>query len=69
VTAVSFIEANQVALANDIAKGQGKTLAAFLQLINKTDASPKKLQKNFETIFAKGNTPAAIHASIMKVIM
>ena len=68
VTAVSFVEANRVALANDIARGGGETLQTYLSMIGRTDASTKKLQENFSQIFSDGNTPAQIHNVILATI-
>lgn len=68
VSAVSFIEGNTVALSNDIARGNGETLDAYLALINKSTADKKVLQKNFSNIFAKGNNASAINAKIIEII-
>lgn len=68
VSAVSFIEGNTVALSNDIARGNGETLDAYLALINKSAADKKVLQKNFSNIFAKGNNASAINAKIIEII-
>ena len=68
VTAVSFVAANRVALANDIARGGGETLHTYLSMIGRTDASTKKLQENFSQIFSDGNTPAQIHNVILATI-
>ena len=67
VGAASFIEANQVALENDIARGNGETLAAYLQIINK-DVEGSLLQENFSAIFSEDATPAQIHQNIVNVI-
>ena len=68
VTAISFVEANRVALANDVARGGGETLQTYLSMIGRTDADTKKLQKNFPQIFSEGNTPAQIHNGILATI-
>src|SRR5690606_2571529 len=65
VSAVSFIEANQVALANDIARGEGETLTAYMQIANVGDADASKLQENYAKIFAKGNNPETINNEIL----
>lgn len=68
VSAVSFIEGNTVALSNDVARGNGETLNTYLGMINKSNADKKVLRKNYGKIFAKGNTPAQIHATINTVL-
>lgn len=72
VTAVSFVEANRVALANDIARGGGETLQTYLSMIGRTDADSqkniKKLQQNFSNIFSEESTPAQIHHNILATI-
>lgn len=67
VSAVSFIEANQVALENDIARGEGETLAAYLNIIKK-DVEASKLQENFSQIFTEGATAVEINENITNVI-
>jgi hypothetical protein len=64
VSSVSFIEGNTVALANDIARGEGEALNAYLTIIQKPNANTDVLQSNFAQIFAKGNTPQAIDSEI-----
>src|SRR5690606_10953287 len=68
VSAVSFIEGNTVAFSNDVARGNGETLDAYLSMINKSNADKKVLKAHFGDIFAKGNTPAEIHAKINTLI-
>lgn len=68
VSAVSFIEANQVALANDIARGDGETLAAYMQIANLGDADASKLQAHYAKIFAKGNNPETINNEILAAV-
>jgi hypothetical protein len=68
VSAVSFIEGNTVALSNDIARGNGETLDAYLMVINKKNADKSVLKNNFATIFAKGNNAAAINAKINAIL-
>jgi len=65
VSAVSFIEGNEVALSNDIARGNGETLNAYLAMVKMPNANTAKLKKNYGKIFAKGNTPAQIHENII----
>jgi len=64
VSSVSFIEGNEVALSNDIARGEGETLTAYLNIVKKQNANTKILQKNFSVIFAKGNTAKDIDSKI-----
>ena len=49
----NFIEINKVALASDIAQGQGEALNAFASLMgcSSTGALGKTLQNNFEVIY------------------
>lgn len=68
VSAVSFVEANTVALANDIARGEGETLEAYLTIINKTKANKAGLKANYSNIFAKGNNAAKIHETIVSFL-
>lgn len=64
VTSVSFIEGNTVALSNDIARGEGEALSAYLTIIKKENANTSVLKSNFAAIFAKGNTPKVIDSKI-----
>jgi len=52
-----FIEANKIALANDIARGQGETLASLVRMYGCTNTSDvsAELQKNYENIFPTEN--------------
>ncbi len=68
VAAVSFVEANTVALSNDIAKGNGEALGTYLTLIEKNGADTAVLKSNYGKIFAKGNTPAKIHEEISALL-
>lgn len=68
VSAVSFVEANFVALSNDVARGQGSTLSAYIQLIEAKNVDTTKLQSNFKTIFTKGSDAKTVHNRIMNVI-
>ncbi len=68
VSAVSFIEGNTVALSNDIARGNGETLDAYLMVINKPTADRAVLKRNFATIFAKGNNASVINEKINAVL-
>lgn len=68
VAAVSFIENNRVALSNDISKGEGQTLDAYLSMINAPSADRSALKSNFGTIFAKGNSAEEVHSAIQSTI-
>ncbi|PIK14766.1 DUF3015 family protein [Halobacteriovorax sp. JY17] len=66
-----FIKANKVALSNDIARGQGATLASLSRMYGCTNlkAVGSALQKNYKTIFSADNTEASsIDMSIRNVI-
>lgn len=65
-----FIEANRVALANDIARGNGETLAGLSEMYgcNAQKMGPV-LQKNYKTIFPSAQVPAAqINNTIHKIV-
>lgn len=68
VSAVSFVEGNEVALSNDIARGNGETLGAYLAMINKSNANTITLKKNYAKIFAKGNSAKQIHENIISFL-
>jgi hypothetical protein len=53
-TATVFIEANKVALANDIARGQGETLSALSAIYQcqNTQNFGSTLQSNYKSIFS-----------------
>lgn len=68
VAAISFIENNRVALSNDISKGQGQTLDAYLSMTGAKSVNKSKLQANFGKIFAKGNSAQEIHTAIQNTI-
>lgn len=55
-----FIEANKVALANDIARGQGDTLASLSRMYGCANHSAvgTVLKSNYETIFPSQNVSA-----------
>jgi hypothetical protein len=51
VAAVSYIEANKVALLNDIARGSGETLASLGQIYRcSSDQFASALQSNYEQV-------------------
>jgi hypothetical protein len=55
-----FIEANRVALANDIARGNGATLASLTRMYgcSNVEVVGSTLQKNYETIFPSDRVDA-----------
>lgn len=63
-----FILNNREKLANDIARGQGETLEAYLKLIGANDVNKKVLQQNFATLFAADNDAESIHGQILELI-
>ena len=50
----SFIKSNAVALENDIARGQGETLATLNNMLGCQASFGATLQQNFKTIYADG---------------
>lgn len=56
-----FVESNQVALANDIARGQGETVASLSKIMgcSNVDLVGTTLQKNYERIFTTNSTSAS----------
>jgi len=63
-----FIENNREKLANDIARGQGETLEAYLKLIGENQMNKKVLQQNFAVLFAADNDAQTIHNQIIDLI-
>lgn len=66
-----FVETNRLALANDIARGQGDTLASVTEIMGCSDANlvGTALQKNYERIFTSENSDASdITNSILGVV-
>ena len=63
-----FIQNNREKLANDISRGQGETLEAYLKLIGAEAANKKVLQQNFATLFAADNDAESIHGQIIELI-
>jgi len=55
VASVSFVQGNIVALANDIAQGQGETLSTYLTIVKADTNSATLLQRNYASIFANSN--------------
>lgn len=64
----AFIEANKVALSNDIARGQGETLNTLAKMMNvkDTNAFATKLQAQYNEIF-KNAQPKEINAQIKNI--
>lgn len=70
-TALNYIEANKAVLANDIARGQGETLAGLSEVLGCKSSVElgSQLQKNFNTIFPSQAVDAqAVEGSIKNVI-
>jgi hypothetical protein len=66
-SATDYIESNRNALANDISRGQGETLAGLSQVMGCTDAKAvgMTLQKNYRTIFPSQTVTApAVESTI-----
>lgn len=66
-----FVVANKVALANDIARGEGETLESLSSLLNCSDSAKlnSTLQSRFAQIFPRYDVaPNEITDSIMSVI-
>ena len=66
-----FIEANKVALANDISRGQGETMAALVRMYGcqNIGTAGSVLQKNFSKIFAEEKASGIqIQSNISKIL-
>ena len=68
VTGPVFIQNNREKLANDISRGQGETLSAYLKLIGEDQAATAVLQQNFATLFAADRDAQSIHNNIVELI-
>lgn len=68
VAAINFIETNKVFLANDIAKGEGETVNAFLDLMDKDVESIDALRTNYDDIFAKNASSEEIFEKIDNIL-
>lgn len=68
VSVVSFVEGNKVALSNDISRGQGETLEAYLELIGQKNVDKKKLQQSFSKIFSDEASAEQIHQNIVAAL-
>lgn len=70
-SAKAFIETNREALAKDISRGQGETIASLSTLAGCSDsrAVGASLQKNFSTIFPSGQvSDTAVSGSVINVL-
>ncbi|QQR79299.1 MAG: DUF3015 family protein [Deltaproteobacteria bacterium] len=66
-----YVEANRLALANDVSRGSGETVEGLSQIVGCKDskALSGKLQKDYGRIFPSQNVPAEeVSQSIMKSI-
>lgn len=66
-----FIEANQIALASDIARGSGETLENLNAVLGCSDTAVvnAQLQKNYQSIFSTDNIKnEAVTGSIINVL-
>ena len=68
VSGPAFIQNNREKLANDISRGQGETLSAYLKLIGEDQAQTAVLQQNFATLFAADRDAQSIHNNIVELI-
>ena len=61
-----FLESNRVAMENDVARGDGETLQAFLDIAgcSKPSETSQKLHRHYQEIFA----PGAKNADVLKSI-
>lgn len=69
-SAINFIEANKVALANDVARGEGETIASLGKIYNcgNVEALGSSLQNNYDAVFSSMEA-SSIHSSISNVII
>ena len=65
---ITFIKNNVFALSNDVSKGEGMTLDAYLTLIDAQNADKAVLKSNFAKIFAPGNSAEQIQNLIAELI-
>lgn len=69
---VAFVQTNEVALANDAARGHGETVKALSHLLgcSNSQALGSALKQNYEEIFAeKKNDPTAITHEIKETVV
>ncbi|MCB9094576.1 MAG: DUF3015 family protein [Halobacteriovoraceae bacterium] len=64
VAAVSFIQNNRVALQNDVARGEGETLSAYLELIQTEQPNVAALKSNYSKIFTTESDAEQIYSNI-----
>lgn len=66
-----FIETNQLALANDIARGQGETLESLAAVLGCSDSARlgSTLQRNYDSIFSNENIRSSnVTGSILETV-
>lgn len=68
VAALEFIKNNKSILANDIARGEGETLSAFLQIMDANESDSQILRRNYSEIFAKSNSSEEILSQVETVL-
>jgi hypothetical protein len=70
VSKINFIEANKVALATEVAQGQGETLASLATVYgcNNLPVMSSALKVNYETIFGTAQTAEMINTKITNVL-
>jgi hypothetical protein len=68
-TASLFIEANKVALSNDVARGRGESLTALSQIYGVKDLAAMEvaLKNNYKVVF-KNDNAEAINMEITKIL-
>jgi hypothetical protein len=67
----SFIEVNQVALANDVARGEGETITTLAAILGCNDASKlgTELKGNYQDIFSRpAATPAELSNGVQNAV-
>ncbi|MBL7543936.1 MAG: DUF3015 family protein [Bdellovibrionaceae bacterium] len=69
-TAELYIETNKFALKEDVARGQGETLAGLMTIWNCNDAAQvgSVLKNNYEHIFATSSSSTEIKSTMQKTI-
>ena len=68
VAAVSFIEANRIALETDAARGEGETLDAYISIIQGNENHKSLIKQNFASIFKQEANAQDIHNNILSTI-
>ncbi len=66
----TYVEANKVALANDVARGSGDTLAGLTQVLGcrNQEGVNQVLRANYGDIFSNGSSTEAISNQIRKAL-